>query len=1052
MQQSLLSESVVRSLPLSTHLDSDANAPLPSDFDVEKFLTDWCDVFDSEEAFRERLTLSGYTVERLHEQFERVPQDERATTPTAFETAEAVVSRAVDETSDEELKRALASRYEQSPFVDLVAPLAAAGVEGWDFENDYSHSAFDSLVDWLFERLTTAFQHPLFILFKAYQQTEYPDTDFERQTGSTAVYDEFVERYGEYGPIFETYPVLLELLDTIVDQWHVAVHRLDERLSADSERLAAKFNDDEALGIVADVTPLSDDPHGDGEIVWRLDFEADCSVVYKPRSVGGERAFTDVLDWTNANTDVPDLYVPDVLGREEYGWMEFLNHTDCDSVEAVERYFERMGALSALAFVLGSTDLHQDNIVAAGDQPIIVDQETALSPQFDTPSAPSSPALSSLVEGSILETVLVPFTSEVNEGDSQTVTNSGLAKLDDVEYERKSPTFSRVNTDAMEMSFRDKRRVDGSNLPRLDGKIQSAPDHVEDLKTGFRDVVEAIASDREEFLADDGPLRAFEGCEVRYLLRPTGHYSSKLTESAYSSQLRSGLQRSLALESLYRIFVPENDDDLWKCVEAEKETLRRFTIPRFTVEADGHELRDGHGEPQGVFVDQSPLDHARERVAHLDDHWIETQLRLLDLAFTSSMVSGPVAEPSSDRSGSSVSDAEDPSEVVSNVVSHFEALATEYPDGSDRWAELARSSPDDAFLLQEPKLNLYEGYAGVGLFFGAAAAVRDDDELAAKSKRVLKPIQTAFEEGNTDHLRIGGTNGKGSVAYGLVTAGDLLGDKELLEDGRAIADQTTREEIESDTGLDVIGGAAGELLAQLAVYERAGDEDALERARWCGDRLLEATTETADGYRIPTNEDDARFAFAHGVGGIGTALVKLSAATGEEEYARVGEDALQFDAELWQRETDPECENSFENESGTIWGWCNGAVGVGLGHVAVADTEGYESPSSVSMPRDDLQAELSLEDSVCCGSAGRALVILDAGQTFDDPDLLERGETLFEEMLERAEEEGRLRLGNHLPMLPRFGLFTGLAGVGYVALKLEAREKDIDVPNVARLE
>ncbi|USZ69218.1 type 2 lanthipeptide synthetase LanM family protein [Halorussus salilacus] len=1049
MRQSLLSESAARTTPLDSYLDSEANPPLPSAFDFEEFLADWRDVFDSEGAFAERLALSGYTVEGLRERFEALQRGDSDVVPSALETAGEVVARAVEL----ERPRPLASRYETSPFVDLVAPLADAGTAGTDLESEFSSVALDSLTDWLFERLTTAFQHPLFILFKAYQRREYPDADFEETTDSTTVYDEFVRRYGDYDAIFETYPVLFELLGRIVEQWHTAVSRLDERLAADGGVLAEQFNDGEELGRVADVAALSDDPHGDGEIVWRIDFEADCSVVYKPRSVGGEQAFADVLDWTNEHTDVPDLYAPRVLDRDDYGWMEVVTHAECDSAEGVERYFERMGALSALAFVLGSTDLHQENIVAAGDQPIIVDHETVLSPRFDAPISPSSPALSSLVERSILETVLVPFTTAVTEGDSQTVTNSGLTKLDDVEYERKSPAFSDPNTDGMEMSFRDERRLDGTNLPRLDGEIRGTSEYVDELKRGFRDAVDAISADREGFR--DGPLRSFEGCEIRYLVRPTGHYSSKLIESAYSSQLRSGIQRSFALESLYRIFLPESEDGLINCVEAEKATLRRFAIPRFTVDATGHELRDGHGEPQGAFVDQSPLDHACERVEDLDEHWIETQLRLLDLAFTSSTVPDPVAAPSENgpSSGASVSDADATPEVVSNVVAHLENVTTEYPDGSDRWAELARSSPDDAFLLQEPQLNLYEGYAGVGVFLAAAAAVRDDDRLAARSRRVLQPIQTAFEDGNADHLRIGGATGKGSVAYGLVTAGELLDDSELLEAGRSVAGRTTREEIESDTELDVVGGTAGELLAQLAVHERTGDGGALERARWCGDHLLEATAETGDGYRIPTSEgNDPRFAFAHGAGGIGAALVKLSAATGEETYARVGENALRCDAERWRRETDPECENLYDDESGTIWGWCNGAVGVTLGHVVVAETAGREVPTDISIPRENLRTEPSLEDSLCCGSMGRALVMVDAGETLGDPELTSKGETLFEKTLERAEAEGRFRIGNHLPMLPRFGLFTGLAGVGYVALQLTVRDRDIALPNVMRLE
>ena len=1069
MRQTLLADCAARSRPLDAYLDPDPNADLPDDYDPGELLADWRDAFDSEEAFRERLSFADHTVESAREQLQAANDADAAETPRSipahFETAEAVVDRAVE--LDRASVGSLVERHADSPFVDLLAPLVGAASERLDLGSAFASAAVASLEDRLFERLTEVFQHPLFILFKAHQRTEYPDADVDERTDSTEVYEEFVARHREagYETVFETYPVLLGLLGDVTDQWLRSADRLADRVSADRDALARTFNDGDDLGAVVDVDPLSDDPHGDGEIVFGVDFEADCSVVYKPRSVETERAFGSVLDWANANASVPDLYVPSVLDRDTYGWMEYVDHGECDDLGAVDRYYERMGGLTALAFALDSTDLHQDNVVAMGEYPVIVDQEMALSPEFETADDPSSPALSSLVEDSILKTVLVPFTSSLNDEDAEVLTNSGLAELDDVEGGQKTPVFVDPNTDAMDLTFEGTYRPDGTNLPRLDGEIQSVSDHVDGLKRGFRAVVDAIRANREAFAASDGPLGAFEGCEMRYLLRPTGHYSSKLTESVYSSQLRSGIARSLALESLYRIFVPTSDDgDLWKLVDAERATLRRFTVPRFTVDATGRELRDGHGEPQGVFADRSPLAHARDRVAALDEHWTETQLRLLDLAFTDSKVPGPVSKPS-ERREESVGGVDAPSAVVSHVVDRLATTTTEYPDGSYRWAELARLSPTDAFLLQEPTHHLYEGYPGVGLFLAAVASVRDDDDLAARARRVLKPGELAFEDDPPD-LGVGGARGTGSAAYGLAAAGTFLDDSDLLDAASEVAGHTTREQIRDDDTLDVIGGAAGELLAQLAVYDRTGDGATLDRARWCGRRLLDATTETSEGYRVPTAEGgDRRFAFAHGVGGIGAALVRLSAVTGDDEFGRVGRDALELDLDLWQRHVD--ASDAYSVGSGgnvatrsvaedaddtQIWGWCNGAAGVGLARVVAAESGVDELADGVSTLREDFRTRPSREASLCCGSAGRVGFMLDAGETLDDSELAARGERLFENLLERAESEGRIPLGNHLPMLPRFGLFTGLSGVGYVALQFEAHERGHDLPNVARLE
>ncbi|WP_128477512.1 type 2 lanthipeptide synthetase LanM [Halorussus pelagicus] len=1067
MRRTFLTDCAARSRPLAELFDSTANASLPPEYAPEDLLADWRDVFDADEEFRERLELADLTVERVGERL-RDGADASESRPESLPEPIEIAGRIVDRATESDRGEALAERHADSPFVDLLAPLAAAVSEPVALDADRAPAAFESLEDWLFERLTAAFQHPLFILFKAYQKGEYPDRDFADATDSTAVYDEFVAAHRDYEPVFEQYPVLAKLLGVVAEQWREMVRRLDDRIAADRSDLARRFNDGEKLGRLRDVATLSDDPHGEGEIVLRLDFERDCSVVYKPRSVGGEAAFGAVIDWTNANAAVPDLYVPAVLDRGEYGWMEVVSHRPCDSAAGVGRFYERMGALTALAFVLGSTDLHHENIVAMGDHPVIVDQETALSPQVGTSNKPVSPAMDSLLEDSVLNTVLIPFAKDSGGPDADRTSN-GLTDLAGEQRREKRPNFRHPNTDAMEMGFDKPYRLDGENLPRFDGEVRGVSSHLDELKRGFRAVTDAILADREGFAGPSGALAAFEGTDVRYLPRPTSHYASKLSESLYSSQLRSGVGRSLALESLYTVFVPraDGDADLWKLVSTEQATLRRLTIPRFTVEADGRELADGRGNRPGVAVEESPLDHARRRVSNLDDHRVETQLRLVDLAFTGSSVSDPVAAPS-DAGSNSIPTADSPREVVSNVVALIDEATTRYPDGTLRWAELARSSPTGQFRVREPTFDLYQGHVGVGLFLAAVAAVRGDDELADRSRRLLKPVQSAFENDEEDaaELALGGMDGHGSVVYGLLTAGDLLGDDDLVESARTIARRTTAADIAADENLDVMAGSAGQLLAQLAVYERTGDEAALERARRCGDRLLDATTETEAGYRIPTGEDgDRRFAFAHGVGGIGYALVRLGAVTGEETYASVGRDALRFDAELWRRDgVLPERAGEAGNddarddgaddadETANVWGWCNGVAGVGTSRVAVADSMDDERVGDLSVLREDLRPEPSLEDSLCCGSVGRALFLLDAGEVFEDPSLAERGEALFQRTLDRAEREGRVRLSNHLPMLPRLGLFTGVAGVGYVALRLEARGTGVELPNVTRLE
>src|SRR6056297_2440672 len=247
MNESLLADCARRSVALDSILDSSAETSLPEE-SAEDLLAEWRDVFDADADFRDRLGFADLTVEEAREHCRTTTSETgeaETAIPPAFETAEEVVDRAVE--LDVEAVRPLRERHPDSPFVHLVAPLAAAASGRVALDSEFAPTARESLVDWLFERLTTVFRHPLFIQFKAHQQTEYPDTDFEERTDSTAVYDEFVAgiRDADYEPLFETYPLLLELLGVVADQWRGAVARLDERLAADRDLLGRTFGDDD---------------------------------------------------------------------------------------------------------------------------------------------------------------------------------------------------------------------------------------------------------------------------------------------------------------------------------------------------------------------------------------------------------------------------------------------------------------------------------------------------------------------------------------------------------------------------------------------------------------------------------------------------------------------------------------------------------------------------------------------------------------------------------------------------------------------------------------
>ena len=155
------------------------------------------------------------------------------------------------------------------------------------------------------------------------------------------------------------------------------------------------------------------DPHDGGRTVAVVRFASGLRVVYKPRPVGLEAAFSRLLQWWNGSAGGPELVVPRVVVRRGYGWMQFVDHEACSDRRAAGRYYERAGALIALAGLLDATDLHCGNVIAHGEHPVLVDLETLLQPRW-----PGE-------QRSLLDTGLVPSWIRGPDGGSYDVSGFG---------------------------------------------------------------------------------------------------------------------------------------------------------------------------------------------------------------------------------------------------------------------------------------------------------------------------------------------------------------------------------------------------------------------------------------------------------------------------------------------------------------------------------------------------------------------------------------------------------------------------------------------------
>lgn len=926
------------------------------------------------------------------------------------------------------------------PFFHVLTVITDFTLEQLDetVTDQLSPSAVDAVEQWLLDRLDSLFAHSLFIEFKTFladrdrdlalaDAPEMPDSPHRHYTA-------FVNHLFDGGlrSFFLEYAVSSKLLVTIIDQLETTVEEFCSRLEGDRAALRESFADGEPLGTVVDVEFLGD-RHRDGRRVVGVTFESGTKVAYKPRSIEPEATFYKFLSWVNENGELPTLKTLDCLCREEYGWMEWIESHPCDDADGIRTYYQRAGVLLCLLYALNFTDGHLENIIATGDQPVLIDLETLAQPTLSPEKRPGESATYEIIRDSILRTGFIPM----NLPESNLEDVGGLGEERGKHTNAQIPEFRQPNTDVMELAYQETATIEGESLPHVDGDRIRPNEYRDDIASGFEAAYRFVLDCREDILAEDGPLQSFCGVECRYLYRATKVYHSRLIHLSTPSNLRSGVAFGCKAESLARPFTTgAADNEMWDVYEAERTAMWRLDVPRFTVRTDDTHLSlDGSVVAENVF-ESSPMKQIRRRIEELDESDLREQLDYVTIAYQPKELYRPDAESWSvpDTDVESVV-GRTPQETLDRI--HRNSYRTR--SGELTW-RVREKFQGNGFHLRRIAENLYNGRLGIALLAAGLSTVSDDQMYREFAGAVVAPLTEELDGSDPySRMEIGGGTGVGSLVYGFTKLGELLDSEEYLRRAHQLASLLNRERIEADEWLDVLRGSAGAILGLLALYEATGDEVVLETATAAGDHLLSSRVE-CDGYRAwrTTTHDKILTGFSHGVSGIAYALVRLSDASGDSRFREAAIESLRFEEDWFDPgrgnwpELHPEADDEFTH------GWSAGRAGGGLarlGMYEITRRDDLEREIRCALRNDEMET-LSGSDDMCFGNLGRVAFFLRAGRTFEESDYIERACRLADGVVRRAESNGQFAVPWQTPDWHNPSFFLGESGIGYSLLRL----------------
>ncbi len=785
------------------------------------------------------------------------------------------------------------------------------------------------------------------------------------------------------------------------------------------------------------------DSHNGGRSVQIVTFADGQRVVYKPKDLRLDVAWQKLIDQLNGAEPPLDLKAVRAIAREGYGWTEFIQHTGCIDRASCKRFFMRAGAWLALFHCFVASDMHQENMIAVGDYPVPIDLETILHTTIDEQGAADAEvqAFDLAVEklaNSVMMVGLLPAYGR--SPDNNVFAIGGMTADWNSKIKIK---WENINSDEMRPTKLKVGSGNSPNLPHIDGQYCKFGDYVEDFASGFEQYAKFLL--RRKDAVSSGLFDDFAGIPVRKVVRATRFYAMLLQRLKDHRTMDDGVIWSAQADFISRLAEWDKETDpRWPIHRAERSALLSLNVPHFVSPSDSDELRDAAGFSMRTGG-ETGLNRAKARYREFDETAIAWQLDVIRANTSSFSKARPGRDAKPAKSEfSGMQSADIFAGEADKIADELSRYAIRQGPGA-AWIGIDCLGDAEVFQLVALGPDLYNGLSGVGVFLAAHAAVRERDSSAGLALASIAHLRKNVKGRNAARmarsLGIGGATGLGSIVYALTVMSKYLDARDLLADAHIVADLFTDDLIAADKQLDVIGGSAGAILCLLRLYRDSPSERVLARAIRCGEHLVAQGRRGADGRRTWLGQGSGPRplnGMSHGAAGFAYALASLGAVTGREEFAQAALECVEFENASFSADHNNWPDLRVSDTSSWPCQWCHGAPGIGLARIATAKRAGVNPATDLTDIRHAVEGARAgwpgAVDTLCCGTLGSIEFFCEAGKILDSSELRELAINHLIDVLSREKSTGDLRW-NAGERQFNLGLFRGLSGVGYTALR-----------------
>lgn len=347
------------------------------------------------------------------------------------------------------------------------------------------------------------------------------------------------------------YPFLYNFLIHRCDLISNAYQEVILNFSKDREELIRlnMINPDENI---INIKRGAGDSHNEARQVIELVFPSN-SIYYKPKKSDMTKNLFELQNWIEERSDIRFHYYS-ILNKNGYAYEEKVMHKYCKSQKEIEDYYHNLGIQIGLVYILNGTDFHQENIIAHGQYPTLIDNETLLCPAFEK----------SDIEFQLLNSGIIP--NNQNKIDFSVLSGPYLSQSIQIEminsqsnkwyYEKKPYNIKRANSHPSDdITYEDIYLFQKQHI-----------------LTGFNRILSFFIENKKEILTSK-ILSVFKNRIIRIVTRHSMRYAEILSKMYHPDHIKS--------EKTVDKFLQSNLDPTNILYNSEKKQILNGDIPIF---------------------------------------------------------------------------------------------------------------------------------------------------------------------------------------------------------------------------------------------------------------------------------------------------------------------------------------------------------------------------------------------------------------------------------------------------------------------------------------